>query len=519
MRSQEDATVLRSEKVETLALFVDGQWRPSRDHQYFDSIDPFTGDVWSRVPRAKADDVDDAVRAAHRAFTSGPWAEMTPTKRGRLLYRLGDLIASHAEKLGELEVRDNGKLIAEMLAQVRYLPEWFYYYGGLADKVEGSVTPAERPGMMHYVRYEPIGVVAAIAPWNSPLVLTVWKLAPALAAGNTVVVKPSEYSSASMLYLAKLFEEARFPPGVLNVITGFGGEVGEALVSHPLVERIAFTGGESGGRAVYQAAAKSFKRVSLELGGKSPNIVFSDADIDDAVKGAVAGIFAAAGQTCMAGSRLLVQDTIHDDFVERLTAFARTANLGDPLLDSTDVGPIATPPQFNKILDYIEIAKQEGAKCVLGGRRAEGPSLGKGLFVEPTIFTDVHNGMRIAQEEVFGPILSVIKFSDEDEAIKIANDIPYGLAAGVWTQSLDRAINIPPRLRAGTVWVNAYRVVSYLAPFGGFKNSGIGRENGKEAIKEYLEAKSVFLNTKRGVPSPFVMRLPSVESGDRQISG
>ncbi|MBI2717244.1 MAG: aldehyde dehydrogenase [Rhizobiales bacterium] len=496
--------------METLALHIDGQHRPASGGSYFDSIDPYSGKVWTRVPSATAEDVDDAVRAAHHAFSSGPWAEMTPTQRGRLLYRLGDLVAAHAEKLGELEVRDNGKLLAEMLGQMRYLPEWFYYYGGLADKIEGSVTPAERPGMMHYVRYEPIGVVAAISPWNSPLVLTVWKLAPALAAGNTVVVKPSEYSSASMLYLAQLFEQAGFPPGVVNVITGIGKEVGEALVNHPLVERIAFTGGEAGGRAVYLAAAKSFKRVSLELGGKSPNIVFEDANLDDAVKGAVAGIFAAAGQTCMAGSRLLVQESIHDAFVEKLVAFAGTARLGDPMQSDTDIGPIATPQQFEKILNYIEIAKNEGATCVLGGERATGPGLGGGLFVQPTVFTGVNNRMRIAQEEVFGPLLSVIKFENEDEAVQIANDTLYGLAAGIWTQNLARAINLPTRLKAGTVWVNAYRVVSYLAPFGGVKNSGIGRENGKEAIREYLEAKSVFLNTMQGVPSPFVMRLPSV---------
>lgn len=506
----------RRNDIETLALYIDGRSVPAVSGEYFDSIDPYTGQVWSRVPSAGAPDVDIAVRAAHRAFTCGPWAEMTPTQRGRLLYKLGDIVAANAEKLGELEVRDNGKLLAEMLGQMRYLPEWFYYYGGLADKIEGAVTPAERPGMMHYIRYEPIGVVAAISPWNSPLVLTVWKLAPALAAGNTVVVKPSEYSSASMLYLAKLFEEAGFPNGVLNVITGVGREAGEALTNHPLVERIAFTGGEAGGRAVYQAAAKSFKRVSLELGGKSPNIVFDDADLDDAVKGAVAGIFAAAGQTCMAGSRLLVQDTIHDVFVEKLVAFAKDARLGDPLKHDTDIGPIATPAQFQKILDYIEIARSEGAVCVLGGEKAHGPGLAGGLFVKPTIFTGVDNSMRIAQEEVFGPILSIIKFRTEEEAVEIANQTSYGLAAGVWTQDLARAIELPRRLRAGTVWVNAYRVVSYLAPFGGFKNSGIGRENGKEAIREYLEAKSVFLNTKRGVPSPFVMRLPSVERGEDQ---
>lgn len=500
---------LRSDDIETLSMYIGGAEVPSKGGAFFDSIDPYTGTVWTRVPRGTVEDVDSAVQAAHDAFTCGPWAAMTPSERGRLLYRLGDLVAENAETLGALEVRDNGKLLAEMLGQMRYLPEWFYYYGGLADKVEGAITPAERPGMMHYIRYEPIGVVAAISPWNSPLVLTVWKLAPALAAGNTVVVKPSEYSSASMLCLAKLFEQAGFPPGVINVVTGMGAEVGEALVNHPLVERIAFTGGEGGGRAVYQAAAKSFKRVSLELGGKSPNIVFEDADLDDAVKGTVAGIFAAAGQTCMAGSRLLVQDSIHDEFVEKLVAYAASARLGDPMSDETDVGPIATRAQFEKVLSYIEIAKSEGAVCALGGERADG--LGNGLFVKPTIFTGVKNSMRIAQEEVFGPILSVIRFKTEEEAVQIANDTLYGLAAGIWTQNLERAINLPAKLRAGTVWVNAYRVVSYLAPFGGFKNSGIGRENGKEAIREYLEAKSVFLNTSRGVPSPFVMRLPSVE--------
>lgn len=506
---------VRSDDIETLALHVDGQSVPSVGGQYLDSFDPYTGKVWSRIPRANAQDVDAAVQAAHRAFNAGSWAEMTPTQRGRLLHRLGDLIAANAQKLGELEVRDNGKLLAEMLGQMHYLPEWFYYFGGLADKVEGAVTPAERPGVMHYIRYEPLGVVAAISPWNSPLVLTVWKLAPALAAGNTVVVKPSEYSSASMLYLAQLFVQAGFPPGVLNVVTGLGAEVGDALVNHPLVERIAFTGGEGGGRAVYEAAAKAFKRVSLELGGKSPNIVFEDADLDDAVKGAVSGIFAAAGQTCMAGSRLLVHDSIHDAFVQKLVDYAGQAKLGDPMQPDTDIGPIATPAQYRKVLDYIDIARSEGATCVLGGTPAKGPGLEGGLFVLPTIFTGVRNTMRIAQEEVFGPVLSIIRFSTDDEAIAIANDTVYGLAAAIWTQSLERAINLPARLRAGTVWVNAYRMVSYLAPFGGFKNSGIGRENGKEAIREYLEAKSVFINTRRGVPSPFVMRLPSVESGTR----
>jgi aldehyde dehydrogenase (NAD+) len=349
--------------------------------------------------------------------------------------------------------------------------------------------------------------VAAITPWNSPLLLTIWKLAPALAAGNTVVVKPSEFSSASMIALAKLFSEAGLPPGVLNVVTGFGDEVGEPLVNHPLVARVAFTGGDTGGKRVYELAARSLKRVSLELGGKSPNIIFADANLEDAVKGIVSGIFAATGQTCMAGSRLLVHSSIHDKVVSKLVDFMKSARLGDPNSSLTNIGPVSTQPQLEKVLRYIEIAKKEGAICVLGGQRSTRPECGDGWFVEPTIFTGVLNGMRIAQEELFGPVLSVIKFDTDEEAIEIANDTPYGLAAGVWTSSLDRAMNVPKRLRAGTVWVNAYRVVSYLAPFGGFKDSGIGRENGIAAIYEYLETKSVFLNpTPGGAPNPFILR-------------
>jgi (Z)-2-((N-methylformamido)methylene)-5-hydroxybutyrolactone dehydrogenase len=493
--------------VARFAMHIDGRASESESGQWLDSLDPFTGRAWSQIPRGTPADVDRAVRAAHRAFEQGPWPALTASDRGLLLHRLGDVVAAHAEHLAELEVSDNGKLKAEMLGQMRYLPRWFHYYGGLADKVEGAVTPIDKPGMFHYISYEPQGVVAAITPWNSPLLLTVWKLAPALAAGNTVVVKPSEFSSASMLELARLFTEAGLPPGVLNVVTGLGHEVGQALVEHPLVARVAFTGGDAGGRKVYGAAAQGLKRVSLELGGKSPNIVFEDAHLDDAVKGVVSGIFAATGQTCMAGSRLLVHDSIHDEFVERIVAFMKTARLGDPRSADTNVGPVSTPAQLDKVLAYIHIAKAEGARCVLGGERARRPECGDGWFVEPTIFTGVRNDMRIAREEVFGPLLTVLRFHDDDEAVAIANDTPYGLAAGVWTSSLERAMNLPKRLRAGTVWVNAYRVVSYLAPFGGFKDSGLGRENGLAAIHEYLEPKSVFINPKPGaVPNPFILR-------------
>jgi (Z)-2-((N-methylformamido)methylene)-5-hydroxybutyrolactone dehydrogenase len=498
---------LRHEEVAVFPMQIGGKAVPAESGQWLDSDNPFTGQVWSRVPRGGAADVDKAVCAAHAAFTTGRWPALTASDRGLLLHRLGDVVAAHAEHLADLEVSDNGKLKAEMLGQMRYLPRWFHYYGGLADKVQGAVTPIDKPGMLHQVTYQPMGVVAAITPWNSPLLLTVWKLAPALAAGNTVVVKPSEFSSASMLALAQLFTEAGLPDGVLNVVTGLGHEVGEALVTHPLVARVAFTGGDAGGRKVYETAARSLKRVSLELGGKSPNIVFADAVLDDAVKGVVSGIFAATGQTCMAGSRLLVHESIHDEFVSRLVDFMKTARLGDPRSPDTHIGPVSTPQQLDKVLRYIDIAKSEGARCVLGGGRAQRPECGQGWFVEPTIFTGVNNQMRIAREEVFGPVLAVIKFRDDDEAVAIANDTPYGLAAGVWTTSLARAHSMPNRLTAGTVWVNAYRVVSYLAPFGGVKDSGLGRENGIAAIYEYLETKSVFINPQPGaVPNPFILR-------------
>ncbi|HET6605187.1 MAG TPA: aldehyde dehydrogenase, partial [Rhodopila sp.] len=436
----------------------------------------------------------------------GPWPAMTATQRGALLRRLGDLIAENAEPLAQTEVRDNGKLISEMLGQTRYVPQWYYYFGGLADKVEGGVLPIDKPGIFNFTRWEPLGVVAAIVPWNSPLLLLSWKLAPALAAGNTVVIKPSEYTSASTLEFGRLVEKAGFPPGVVNIITGFGNEVGEPLVTHPDVAKVAFTGGELSGQRVYESAARGLKRVTLELGGKSPNIVFDDAVMDDAVKGAISGIFAASGQTCIAGSRLLVQRSIHNEFVDKLVTFAKTARMGDPSNPDTQVGPVTTPPQYQKILSYLEIGKNEGAQAVLGGGPADKTKFGDGWFVNPTIFTGVNNKMRIAQEEIFGPVLSVIPFDDEEEAVAIANDTVYGLAAGVWTQNIRRALVMSERLRAGTVWVNTYRAVSFMSPFGGYKRSGLGRESGQEAIYEYLQQKSVWISTATEVPNPFVMR-------------
>ena len=450
--------------------------------------------------------MDDAVRAAHRALTTGPWARLTATQRGALLRRVGDRITEEAHRLATTEVRDNGKLFAEMSGQTAYLAQWFYYYGGLADKVEGAAIPLDKPGYFAFTRKEPVGVVAIITPWNSPLLLLAWKLAPALAAGCTVVIKPSEFTSASTLELAALFDEVGFPPGVVNVVTGFGDEVGTPLVEHPLVRKISFTGSDATGRRINQAAAKDFKHVGLELGGKSPNIVFADADLDAAVNGVVSGIFAATGQTCIAGSRLLVQDSIHDEVVERVVALAATARMGDPMDAATQVGPITTPPQYRKVLEYLDVAEREGARRVLGGGPATRPECGDGWFVEPTIFTEVDNSMRIAQEEVFGPVLAAIRFSDEDEAVAIANDSRYGLGAGVWTSDIGRAFRMSERIESGMVWVNTYRAVSFLAPFGGVKDSGIGRENGQDAITDYLQTKCVWINIGAAAGNPFVLR-------------
>ncbi|MDA0996681.1 MAG: aldehyde dehydrogenase [Proteobacteria bacterium] len=487
-------------------MLIGGEWVDAASGKHFESMNPYTGKAWALIPEGGAEDIDRAVKAAKAAFESGQWSKMTATQRGHLLRKLGDLIAENADALAATEVRDNGKLIAEMGLQLRYTPQWYYYFGGLADKIEGSVIPIDKPEHFNFTRHEPLGVIAAITPWNSPLMLAGWKLAPALAAGNTVVLKPSEFTSASSLEFGRLFEKAGFPPGVVNIVTGFGRDAGAALTSHPDVAKITFTGGPETGRLVYATGAKLLKKVSLELGGKSPNIVFDDCIIDNAVKGAISGIFAATGQTCIAGSRLLVQRSIHDEFVDKLVAFAKTAKMGDPMLPDTQVGPVTTLQQHDKILGYIDIAKGEGAECLLGGAKATRPECGSGWFVEPTIFAGVNNRMRIAQEEVFGPVLSIIPFEDEEEAIHLGNDVAFGLAAGIWTQSIRRALTVSEKIRAGSVWVNTYRAVSYMSPFGGYKDSGVGRENGQDAIREYMQTKSIWISYATDTPNPFVMR-------------
>ena len=423
------------------------------------------------------------------------------------MYRLADLVVLNAARLAEIEVRDNDKLYAERLGQVTDPPEWWRYFGGLADKIEGAVMPIDKPEMFTFTRHEPVGVVGALTAWNSPLLFIAWKCAPAIAAGCTVVVKPSEFASVSTLEFAALTREAGFPDGVFNVVTGYGSEAGAALVDHPQVAKITFTGSDETGARIYAQAARTLKRVSLELGGKSPNIVFDDCDLDSAAVGAISGIFAATGQTCIAGSRLLVQNSVRERFTEQVLALARTARKGDPMLPETNIGPITTAPQYRKVLDYLAIAKAEGARCILGGGPATSADLPGGQFVEPTIFVDVTPQMRIAKEEVFGPVLSIIGFDDEAEAIRLANDTVYGLAAGIWTKDTGRALRVSAALKAGTVWVNTYRAISYMMPFGGMKRSGIGRESGIGAIREFLETKSIWISTAEGAPgNPFVLR-------------
>lgn len=487
--------------------FIDGQYVDPASGQWMDSLNPYTGEVWARVPKGCSKDADAAVAAANLAMRSGPWATMTATQRGKLMLRLADLVAQNADRLAEIEVRDNGKLLAEMRGQMGYHPEWWRYFGGLADKIEGGVVPIDKPDMLAFTRSEPVGVVAALTAWNSPLLFVAWKCAAAIAAGCAVIVKPSEFASVSTLEFAALTREAGFPDGVFNVVTGLGPEIGSALVDHPGVAKITFTGSDTTGARIYAQAAKTMKRVSLELGGKSPNIVFDDCDLDKAAAGVISGIFAATGQTCIAGSRLLVQNSIREEFTRRVAELGASARKGNPMLPDTNIGPVTTAAQYKKILDYIEIAKAEGARCILGGGPATAADLPGGQFVEPTIFVDVEPSMRIAREEVFGPVLSIMGFEDEADAIRMANDTVYGLAAGVWTKDIGRALRMSSALQAGTVWVNTYRAVSFMMPFGGMKHSGIGRESGLHAIHEFLETKSTWISFAEGAPAnPFILR-------------
>lgn len=486
-------------------LHIDGVAVAPSSDEWFDTVEPFSGEAWAQIARGTAADADRAVHAAHAAFEAPAWRSLNATQRGALLRRIGALVEANVDRLAAVEQRDNGKLMAEVSGQMRNIAQYFYYYAGLADKIEGSVIPINKTDVFNYVKWEPLGVVIAITPWNSPLALATWKIAPALAAGNTMVIKPSEFTSASIFELVALIEEAGVPPGVVNVVTGYGNEVGTPLVAHPLTRKIAFTGGDAGGRAVAEAAAPGFKKVTLELGGKSPNIILDDADLPQAVKGAIAGVFAASGQTCMAGSRVLVHRAVHNRFVELLVEAVEAARIGDPSSVETEIGPICTAPQHRRILAMIDQARREGATLATGGVALQGEGFGQGQFIAPTVLTGVNNQMTIARDEVFGPVACVIPFDDIDEAIAIANDTEFGLAAAVWTRDLYRAFHCVDRLNAGTVWVNNYRATSFMTPFGGYKRSGLGREGGVEAIKEYLQQKSVWISTQPNRQNPFTI--------------
>jgi len=491
--------------VRDLGMMIGGAPAPAADGGTFDSVDPFTGQQWARIARGTAADVDAAVRNADAAFRSAPWSGLTASARGQLLTRLADLALDRLDELVEVESRDNGKSRRELRTALRTMAGWYRYYGGLADKVLGEVIPVDRPGSLNYTVPEPYGVVAAILPWNSPLRLAAWKIAPALAAGNAVVVKPSEHASASNLEFNQLFQAAGFPPGIVNVVTGFGPEVVPPLIAHPMVRKISFTGGVTAGRLVAELAARQLKPCTLELGGKSPQIVFADADLDRAADGIAAGVFASGGQTCLAGSRLLVDSSVHDEMLARVVDRARQVRLGDPSDPQTDVGPVATAAQHSAIGGHIERARSSGATLVFGDGDGDGDGdggrdggrngrNGDGRFIGPAVFDQVPSDSELFQEEVFGPVLSVTSFQTENEAVELANAVPFGLAAGVWTRDIARAHRVAHRVQAGTVWINTYRNTVPQSPFGGYKASGIGRESGFAGIREFLQVKSVWVD-------------------------
>jgi aldehyde dehydrogenase (NAD+) len=481
-------------------MLIDGKLVDAISGRTFESQNPYTGSNWALIPDGDSADVDAAVTAARSALR-GPWGSMTGFARAACLRRLGDLITENAERLAHLEVNDSGKLYREMLGQLTGISAWYHYYAGLAQSLEGRQIPSPNPNYLIYTRREAVGVVAAITPWNSPLLLMTWKLAPALAAGCTMVIKPSEHAPASTLGFAELIEKSGFPAGVVNVVTGLSRSVGEHLASHPYVDKIAFTGSTSTGRAVAKVAADGLIRATLELGGKSPQVVFADADLEAAANGLVAGVFAATGQTCMAGSRLIVHASVRDELVRLVAERAARIKLGDPFAEDTQMGPMANAPQFAKVVDYLKTAKAEGATIAYGGAADE--SLG-GYFVQPTVLS-VKPTDTVFREEVFGPVLSAVTFRDEEEAVALANDTPYGLAGAVWTKDIHRGHRVAAALRTGTVWINAYRVVSPSVPFGGIKQSGLGRENGAEAIDAYLETKAVWVEITGGTRDPFTL--------------
>jgi aldehyde dehydrogenase (NAD+) len=489
--------------MKTFRYFAANEWLEPASGKYIDSENPADGEIWARVPDCGADDVARAVAAAKSAFHDGPWGRMAPAERGRMMRRIGDVISKHAERLGRIETRDNGKLPKNITPSLRpgaWQVDSFHYYAGMCDKFEGRLIPAEVPDMHNYLKWEPFGVCALILPWNSPLGTLIWKLAPCLAAGNTVVMKPSEQSSCSTLELMDVLLEADLPPGLLNVVTGYGPTTGEPLIDHPDVRMVSFTGGTAGGRAAAAVAARQVKPIVMELGGKSPQIVLPDADLELAVNGVAAGIFPAGGQSCISGSRLLAHRSIIDEFSERLVEVAARARVGDPTDPATQIGPMANRPHYEGVLARIDAAVAAGHRLLLDGR---GACREQGYYIGPTIFADVPNDADLAQNEVFGPVVSTESWEDEDDAIRIANDTVYGLAAGIWSRDVTRAMRIADRIEAGTVYINNYFNAATQSPVGGYKQSGYGRENGFEGMRCFLQTKSVWLATDPAQPDPF----------------
>ena len=485
--------------ITTYDLYIGGSWAPAASGETFDTVNPYTGETWARVPEAGPEDVNRAVTAA-RVALDGQWGGMTGFDRARLMRRLAAIIERDAEELAVIESKGNGKLLRETRGQMASLADWLYYFAGTADKIQGETIPSDKTNFFIYTRREPVGVVGAIVPWNSPLSLMMWKLAPALAAGCAIVLKPSDYTPVSALEFARRFDEAGFPAGVFNVVSSRSIAASQALVENRGVNKVAFTGSTKVGIAVAQAAATHLARTTLELGGKSAQVVFDDADLASAANGVIAGIFAASGQTCIAGSRLLVHRSVHDALVDAIVARAQDIRLGDPLAEDTDMGPLVSERQFDAVTGFVDRALAGGATAAIGGERS---ALG-GLFVGPTVLVGVRPEMEIAREEVFGPVLAVLPFDDEEEAIALANDSEYGLAAGIWTTNVQRAHRVAHRLRAGTVWVNTYRSVAPNAPFGGYGSSGWGRESGIDAVHDYTEVKTVWIETEGRTRDPFV---------------
>jgi aldehyde dehydrogenase (NAD+) len=474
-------------KIGPTKLLINNEWVESVSGKRFETINPATGEVICDVAEADAPDVDKAVQAARNAFNSGEWRKMSATRRGELLYKLADLIEQNIDELARLETLDNGKPLHDSYGDLRLVIACYRYYAGWADKVQGKTIPINGPYFC-YTRHEPVGVVGQIIPWNFPLLMQAWKLGPALSMGNTVVMKTAEQTPLSALRVGELIIEAGFPPGVVNILSGYGPTAGAAIAHHMDVDKLAFTGSTEVGHLVMEAAAKSnLKRVTLELGGKSPNIVFADADMDMAIEGAHFSLFFNQGQCCNAGSRLFVEEKCYDDFVAKSVEKARQRVVGDPFDPNTKQGPQVDQDQFNKVMSYIESGMREGANLLCGGHRVGD----RGFFIEPTVFANVKNDMKIAQEEIFGPVMSIIKFKDIDEVIHLANTTMYGLAAGVWTKDITKAHAIANNVRAGTVWVNCYHVFDAAAPFGGFKQSGMGRELGEYSLEHYTEVKTV----------------------------